>query len=120
MGQHWGIGSGETMKVVDEERSRKEVIRSLNAAMQKHDVPAVLLADIVTESKYDLHTVHDRLQEFRRETDGRVNVGISGGVTIYWLDDTLETDPDMDGNEPSIAELVDRIEWLERAIGNGQ
>lgn len=108
------------MKVVDEERSRKDVLRSLNAAMEKNDVPAVLLSDIVEESKYDLHTVHDRLRDFRRETDGRVNVGKSGGVTIYWLDETLDTGADTDGDGPSIAELEERIEKLERAMGNGQ
>lgn len=108
------------MKVVDEERSRKDVIRSLNAAMEKNDVPAVLLSDIVAESNYDLHTVHDRLREFRRESDGKVRVGNSGGVTIYWLDEPLETDADTAGDEPSIGELEERIEQLERAMGNGQ
>lgn len=95
--------------MVNDEATRTAVIRSLKAALEKNDVPAVLLADIVEESEYDVFEVDALLEEFRHESNGVVRVGKSGGVTLYWLDEHLAEVLDSDEEGLSNEKLLERL-----------
>lgn len=102
------------MRVVNPEQSRQDVLRALKAALDTNEVPAVLLADIVDESDYDLHTVRERLEEVHRESDGPIQIGRSGGVSLYWVTDDL--DEALETNGVTVEELAERVGNLERQL----
>jgi len=89
------------------EKSRQEVLRTLQSALEQRDAPMVSLNDVVSESEYSRQTVHERLTELEK-SDAPVSMEQIGGGSKYWI----EEDGDTRGR-PKETEDCDLVQLLE-------